>query len=228
MSGRRRGGWPARGRARGCTSTLDRWSPFVSTDGRQLRVSATLEPVYELKGFTRIGFRMIRRVIAIANGRGLSSQAIAELSAADLLRVDLATIARGMRAARGRRRRRAAAQPDRPALLRQPVQPARPRRVDPAPERGQRAGAARRDLRNPGHRGRARRRALCGRVADQTIRAQGRGPHHRAGSAGRRGAEGRRFAGALHLSAHRSAATWNSAPGRRMPCATPSGWRVPL
>ena len=75
---------------------VDQWSPFVSTDGRHLRVSATLEPVYELKGFSRIGFRMIRRVIATRTGEDLSSQAIAELSAADLLRVDLATIARGL------------------------------------------------------------------------------------------------------------------------------------
>jgi hypothetical protein len=75
---------------------VNRWTPFVAVDGRQLRVSATLEPVYELKGFTRIGFRMIRRVIAIASGEELSVQQVAALSAADILRADLATITRGI------------------------------------------------------------------------------------------------------------------------------------
>ena len=76
--------------------SVDRWSPFVAVDGRQIRVSATLEPVYELKGFTRIGFRMIRRVIATRTEVELTSAEIAELSAADRLRIDLATIARGL------------------------------------------------------------------------------------------------------------------------------------
>jgi hypothetical protein len=75
---------------------VNRWTPFVAVDGRHLRVSATLEPVYELKGFTRIGFRMIRRVIAIASGEELSVQQVAALSAADILRADLATITRGI------------------------------------------------------------------------------------------------------------------------------------
>ena len=65
-------------------------------DGRQLRVSATLEPVYELKGFTRIGFRMIRRVIVIATAEELSTQQVAALSATDIMRADLATITRGI------------------------------------------------------------------------------------------------------------------------------------
>jgi hypothetical protein len=77
-------------------SALERWTPFVCNDGRQLRVSARLEPVYELKGFTRIGFRMIRRVIVTATEEELSPQRIAQLSAADLLRVDVATILRGI------------------------------------------------------------------------------------------------------------------------------------
>lgn len=77
-------------------SALERWTPFVCNDGRELRVSATLEPVYEVKGFTRIGFRMIRRVIVTANEEELPPQKIAQLSAADLLRVDVATILRGV------------------------------------------------------------------------------------------------------------------------------------
>lgn len=77
-------------------ASVDRWSPFVAVDGRQLRVTATLEPVYELKGFTRIGFRLIRRVIATRTQEELTDAAIADLSAADRLRIDLATIARGL------------------------------------------------------------------------------------------------------------------------------------
>lgn len=75
---------------------LDQWSPFVSADGRSLRVSATLEPVYELKTFHRIGFRMIRRVIVTRTREELSAAAIADLPATDLQRIDLATIARGI------------------------------------------------------------------------------------------------------------------------------------
>lgn len=75
---------------------VDQWSPFVSADGRELRVSATLEPVYELKTFSRIGFRMIRRVTVTRTREELSAAAIADLPAADQLRIDLATIARGI------------------------------------------------------------------------------------------------------------------------------------
>ena len=78
--------------------SLDRWTPFVTADGRQLRVSATLDPVFEAKGFNRIGFRLIRRVISQRhNGEDeLSAQQVTQLSTAELLRVDLATIARGI------------------------------------------------------------------------------------------------------------------------------------
>lgn len=78
------------------TKLVNRWTPFVAVDGRHLRVSATLEPVYELKGFSRIGFRMIRRVILISTSEELSSQQVAALSASDILRADLATITRGI------------------------------------------------------------------------------------------------------------------------------------
>jgi len=77
-------------------TTVDKWTPFVAADGRQIRVTATLEPVYELKAFKRIGFRMIRRVIVVRTDEELSPQQVATLSTADLLRVDLATIARGV------------------------------------------------------------------------------------------------------------------------------------
>ncbi len=76
---------------------VDRWTPFVSNDGRQLRVSATLEPGFELKAFSRIGFRMVRRVIAVQREEEeLSQQQVGMLSTSDVLRVDMATIARGV------------------------------------------------------------------------------------------------------------------------------------
>jgi hypothetical protein len=75
---------------------LSRWAPFTATDGRKLRVSATLEPIYELKGFTRIGFRMVRRVLVIPTGEELSHREIAALSSGDILRTDLSTILRGI------------------------------------------------------------------------------------------------------------------------------------
>ncbi|WP_394763165.1 hypothetical protein [Phenylobacterium sp.] len=72
------------------------WAPFAASDGRSLRISVALEPVYELKGFTRIGFRMIRRVVVASSGEALSPQQVSALSTADLLRADLATITRGI------------------------------------------------------------------------------------------------------------------------------------
>ncbi|MDP3660160.1 hypothetical protein [Phenylobacterium sp.] len=76
--------------------TMDQWSPFVASDGRELRVSCTLEPVFELKNYARIGFRLARRVLVTGSDEELPPAAIALLSRADLLRIDLATIARGL------------------------------------------------------------------------------------------------------------------------------------
>jgi hypothetical protein len=76
----------------------DPCAPFLTADGRQLRVTATLDPVFEAKGFTRIGFRLIQRVMSVRyNGEdALTAQQVSQLSTAELLRVDLATIARGV------------------------------------------------------------------------------------------------------------------------------------
>jgi hypothetical protein len=73
-----------------------RWSPFVADNGRTVRVSCVLEPVFELKKNTRIGYRLRRRVIDIRTGDPLSSDEISRLSRSDLLRMDMATIARGL------------------------------------------------------------------------------------------------------------------------------------
>ena len=74
----------------------DAWNPFVAADGRTLRVSCTLEPVFELKGVTQIGFRIARRVLSVPDGAELGVQELRNLTTADVERVDLATIARGV------------------------------------------------------------------------------------------------------------------------------------
>lgn len=74
----------------------ERWSPFVAANGRRVRVSCVLEPVFELKNNSRIGFRLNRRVLDMETGKVLSLPEIARLSRADLLRIDMATIARGL------------------------------------------------------------------------------------------------------------------------------------
>lgn len=74
---------------------VNQWSPFVASDGRELRVTATLEPVFELKAFGRIGFRMARRVVATGTEEELTPAMVANLSRADIVRIDLATVARG-------------------------------------------------------------------------------------------------------------------------------------
>lgn len=76
--------------------TVDRWTPFTAADGRTLRVSCALEPVFELKSFGRIGFRLSRRVLVVDTDEELPPGALANLSRSDILRIDLATIARGI------------------------------------------------------------------------------------------------------------------------------------
>lgn len=82
--------------AKAAPPTMDKWSPFVASDGRQVRVSCTLEPVFELKNFGRIGFRMARKVLVVGAEEELTPQQVANLSRGDILRIDMATIARGL------------------------------------------------------------------------------------------------------------------------------------
>jgi len=72
------------------------WNPFVAADGRTLRVSCHLEPVFELKTFAQIGFRIARRVLQMPGEIELGSQELRNLTTADIEKVDLATIARGV------------------------------------------------------------------------------------------------------------------------------------
>ena len=72
------------------------WNPFVAADGRTLRVSCHLEPVFELKTFAQIGFRIVRRVLAMPAEIELGPHELRNLTSADIEKVDLATIARGI------------------------------------------------------------------------------------------------------------------------------------
>ncbi len=76
--------------------TVDHWTPFIASDGRPLAVSCGLEPVVELKCFRQIGLRIVSRVSIVDTGEMLTGAAIGALSQADILRIDLATLARGM------------------------------------------------------------------------------------------------------------------------------------
>ncbi len=77
-------------------AAVDRWSPFVASDGRRVRVSCALEPILELKFFTRIGNRIVRRVLQADTEVSLTAAELRTLSQRDIERVDCAPIARGL------------------------------------------------------------------------------------------------------------------------------------
>jgi hypothetical protein len=74
----------------------DHWSPFVAKDGQRLRVSCQLEPVFQLKTYARIGYRMSRRVIRMPGDAPLTVSELRALSGGDIERIDFATLARGL------------------------------------------------------------------------------------------------------------------------------------
>ena len=78
------------------TGPVDRWTPFVASNGKKVRVSCVLEPVFELKNYTRIGNRIARQVLCVDTEEPLSAVEVLNLSRADIERIDLATIARGL------------------------------------------------------------------------------------------------------------------------------------
>ena len=75
---------------------LERWTPFVTNDGRSVRVSCTLEPLMHLKEFSRIGYRIRRRVLLLPQETPLSPTDQSILSRADIEKVDMATLLRGL------------------------------------------------------------------------------------------------------------------------------------
>jgi hypothetical protein len=81
------------------TSSLisqDRWTPFVAQDGAHLRASCQLEPVFQLKTYGRIGYRLRRRVLSLPSERPLTRDEMRRLTTADVERIDFATLARGL------------------------------------------------------------------------------------------------------------------------------------
>ncbi len=77
-------------------SSPDRWSPFVSDEGRTLRISSRLEPVFEMHQARLVGHRLDPVVTCLDTQVTLDVAALRALSGADRERVDLATIARGV------------------------------------------------------------------------------------------------------------------------------------
>jgi hypothetical protein len=74
----------------------DRWSPFVTGDGRAIRVSSRVDPIFELQQMRMVGHRLEPRLIDLATGEVLTAAATAALSPAERERTDLANIARGV------------------------------------------------------------------------------------------------------------------------------------
>jgi hypothetical protein len=74
----------------------DRWTPFTAHDGQRLRASCQLEPVFQLKTYGRIGYRMRRRILTLPSERPLSRADQQKLTGADIERIDCATLARGL------------------------------------------------------------------------------------------------------------------------------------
>ena len=82
--------------ARAALTSQDRWTPFVTQDGRAARASSQLEPVFQLKTFARIGYRMARRVLLLPSETPLSVAEQRKLTGIDLEKIDFATLARGL------------------------------------------------------------------------------------------------------------------------------------
>lgn len=76
--------------------SIDRWTPFIACDGREFSVTCKLAPVFELKSYGQIGFRMVRQVLVLGSGEVLTSATVRRLPHSDILRIDLATVAHGI------------------------------------------------------------------------------------------------------------------------------------
>jgi hypothetical protein len=87
---------PAPAANRSSLMSQDRWTPFIASDGRRLRASCSLEPVFQLKTYGRIGYRMRRRVLTLPAETPLSPSEQRRLTGADVERIDFATLARGL------------------------------------------------------------------------------------------------------------------------------------
>lgn len=84
----------------------DQWTPFVTAQGVGLQVTTQLEPVMQLRGKRAIGLRLTNRVAHLRSGRQLRAPELARLATADLLRIDIAGLLKGLDALRQEDQRR--------------------------------------------------------------------------------------------------------------------------
>jgi hypothetical protein len=73
-----------------------KWTPFVASNGRRLDVACRLEPVFSVKTKAQMSIRLHRTVVDVDTREALRSEEIAILSRADLFRLDMATLSRGI------------------------------------------------------------------------------------------------------------------------------------
>lgn len=78
------------------SGSIDQWTPFVTSGGRQVRVSCALEPLILLRASSRIGYRLARRALWLPDDIALTPRELNQLARADIEKVDYATIARGL------------------------------------------------------------------------------------------------------------------------------------
>jgi hypothetical protein len=88
---------------------LDRWSPFVASNGRVVRVDCAIDPCFRLGETQQIGFRIDPCVIDSASNERLGPEALRRLSTAELEHVDMAALTSGL--ARLKRETRGCATP---------------------------------------------------------------------------------------------------------------------
>jgi len=84
----------------------NQWTPFVTAYGVGLQVTTRPEPVFQLRGKRAIGLRLTNCVAHVRSGRQLRAPELARLTTADLLRIDVAGLLKGLEALRqdGQRR----------------------------------------------------------------------------------------------------------------------------
>ncbi|WP_156467174.1 MULTISPECIES: hypothetical protein [unclassified Phenylobacterium] len=84
----------------------NQWTPFVTAYGVGLQVTTRLEPVLQLRERRDIGLRLTNCVAHVRSGRQLRAPELARLTTADLLRIDVAGLLKGLEALRQEGERR--------------------------------------------------------------------------------------------------------------------------
>lgn len=84
----------------------NQWTPFVTAYGVGLQVTTRLEPVLQLRQRRTIGLRLTNCVAHVRSGRQLRGAELARLTTADLLRIDVAGLLKGLEALRQEGQRR--------------------------------------------------------------------------------------------------------------------------